>query len=128
MTMTTVTGRVVVTVLLGHGLLHLLGAAKGFAWAEVSQLREPIDPGAALLWLLAAVLVIECAVFVALGPGSAEARVCGGGNGGFSGNDCLRRGRAVYNVSGSVRSPSARKLSEGAVASGRRRAAIGIWP
>lgn len=50
-----------------HGLIHLLGPAKAFKWADVSQLRAPISPGAGLLWLLAAVLLIAAAVGVALG-------------------------------------------------------------
>lgn len=42
---------VVVVVVVVHGLIHLLGAAKGLRWADVSQLKEPISPamGAALL-------------------------------------------------------------------------------
>ena len=50
-----------------HGLIHLLGPAKAFGWADVSQLRAPIAPGAGLLWLLAAVLLIAAAVGIALG-------------------------------------------------------------
>ena len=33
-----------VGLLVAHGLLHLLGAAKGFGWAAVSQLEESIGP------------------------------------------------------------------------------------
>ena len=44
-----------------HGLIHLLGPAKAFAWADVSQLRAPISPAAGLLWLAAAVLLIAAA-------------------------------------------------------------------
>ncbi len=39
----TLQGVVVVVVVL-HGLVHLLGAAKGFGWAKVSQLTERISP------------------------------------------------------------------------------------
>jgi hypothetical protein len=56
-----------VAVLAGHGLLHLLGVAKGFGWADVSQLTEPISFRAALLWLLAAALVLSAAAFLAVG-------------------------------------------------------------
>jgi hypothetical protein len=58
---------VVVAVLAGHGLIHLLGAVKGFGWAEVSQLKQPIGPGGGLVWLLAAVLVLASAVLIAAG-------------------------------------------------------------
>ena len=50
---------VLVGLLVAHGLLHLLGAAKGFGWAAVSQLEEPIGPGVGALWLLAA-MVLAC--------------------------------------------------------------------
>lgn len=53
-----------VTVL--HGLIHLLGAAKGFGWAVVSQLREPIDGVVGAGWLLAAVLLIGAGMGLAL--------------------------------------------------------------
>ena len=60
---------VLVAVLAGHGLIHLLGAAKGFGWAEVSQLTEPIGVGGAVLWLLAAALVLTTtALFVVGAP------------------------------------------------------------
>lgn len=54
-----------VVVLIGHGLIHLLGAAKGLGWAEVAQLREPISPLGGLAWLVAAVLVIAAGVLIA---------------------------------------------------------------
>jgi len=53
--------------LAAHGLIHVLGAAKGFGWAEVSALAEPIGPAAAALWLLAALLVLASAVTIAVG-------------------------------------------------------------
>lgn len=56
---------VVVTVLVGHGLLHLPGVAKGFGWAEISQLKHPIGPGSGVVWLLAAVLVLGSAGLIA---------------------------------------------------------------
>ncbi len=34
----------VVVVVVAHGLIHLLAAAKGFGWADVSQLTAPISP------------------------------------------------------------------------------------
>ena len=65
--MTTVVRWGLVAVLGGHGLIHLLGAAKGFGWSDVSALREPIGPGAGAVWLLAAALVLTCAGLVATG-------------------------------------------------------------
>ena len=41
--MRTVIRWVVAFVLMVHGLIHLLGAAKGFGWADVSQPKEPIS-------------------------------------------------------------------------------------
>ncbi|MEP7089306.1 MAG: DUF6544 family protein [Nocardioidaceae bacterium] len=58
---------VLVALLAGHGLIHLLGAAKGFGWAEVSQLSQPIGVWAGVLWLLAAALVLTTAAFLAVG-------------------------------------------------------------
>jgi len=49
-----------------HGLIHLLGPAKAFRWADVAQLRAPISPEAGVLWLLAAVLLIAAAVSLVL--------------------------------------------------------------
>lgn len=58
---------VVVVILALHGLLHVLGAATGFGWAEFEQLKQPIGPAGALLWLLAALLVLTTAVLLAVG-------------------------------------------------------------
>ena len=58
---------VVVAVLVGHGLVHLLGAAKGLGWSEVTQLTQPIGPERGALWLLAAVLVLVSAGLLATG-------------------------------------------------------------
>jgi hypothetical protein len=49
-----------------HGLIHLLGPAKAFGWADVSQLRAPIAPSAGLFWLAAAVLLIAAAMGLVL--------------------------------------------------------------
>ena len=65
--MTTALRWSVVALLAGHGLVHLLGAAKGFGWAQVPQLTEPIGVWAGMLWLLAATLVVTAAVLIALG-------------------------------------------------------------
>ena len=58
---------VVVAVLVGHGLIHLLGAAKGLRWADVPALTQPIGAGVGLLWLVAALLVLAAAGLVAVG-------------------------------------------------------------
>ena len=55
----------VVVVLVGHGLIHLLGAAKGFDWAEVEALTQPIEPALGLVWLTAAILVVSTGVLLA---------------------------------------------------------------
>jgi len=39
-----------------HGLIHLMGFAKAFQLADVSQLTKPVSRPAGVLWLLAAVL------------------------------------------------------------------------
>ncbi|QCX26967.1 DUF6544 family protein [Nocardioides jishulii] len=57
----------VVVVLTVHGLIHLLGVAKGFGWADVPQLKAPIGTRSGLLWLLAAALVLTAAVLLAVG-------------------------------------------------------------
>jgi len=53
-------------VILLHGLIHLLGPAKAFGWADVSQLQAPISPAAGLLWLGAAALLIAAATGLVL--------------------------------------------------------------
>jgi hypothetical protein len=41
-----------------HGLVHLVGVAKGFGWADVSALDEPIGSAMAVAWLVAAVVTV----------------------------------------------------------------------
>jgi hypothetical protein len=65
--MTTTFRWLVVAVLAGHGLIHLLGVVKGFGWAEVSQLAEPIGVVGGVVWLVAAALVLTAAVLLAVG-------------------------------------------------------------
>jgi hypothetical protein len=50
-----------------HALIHFLGTAKAFGWADVSQLRGPITGTAGGLWLVAAVLLLVAAAGVGLG-------------------------------------------------------------
>jgi hypothetical protein len=51
-----------------HGLIHLLGVAKAFGWAELPQLTQPISPAAGAIWLLAAVLFLAAAASLFLWP------------------------------------------------------------
>jgi len=54
--------RVALTVLLVvHGLIHLMGFAKAFGYAELPQLTAPIARPVGALWLLAAVLMLGAA-------------------------------------------------------------------
>jgi len=48
-------------VLVVHGLIHALGAAKAFKVAALPQLTQPISPAMGLLWLSAAVLFLGTA-------------------------------------------------------------------
>lgn len=45
-----------------HGVIHLMGPAKAFGLAELPQLTIPISRPVAVLWLLAAALMIVAAV------------------------------------------------------------------
>ena len=55
--------------LVGHGLLHLIGVAKGFRLAALPQLTQPITPAApASLWLAAALLLVASAGAIFLWP------------------------------------------------------------
>lgn len=47
-----------------HGLIHLMGFAKAYAFAELPQLRLPISPQAGALWLVSALLFVATGVCV----------------------------------------------------------------
>ena len=64
--MRTVVRWFVVAVMVGHGLIHLLGAAKGLGWAEVPALPQPISPAMGLAWLAAAAAVVATGVLLAV--------------------------------------------------------------
>ncbi len=51
--------------LVAHGLIHFLGAAKGFGWASVPQLKQPISDGTAVLWLSGGILILASAAMIA---------------------------------------------------------------
>ena len=57
----------VVVIVVAHGLIHLLGAAKGFGWAEVSALKQSIGPGMAACWLATALVVTASGVLLGVG-------------------------------------------------------------
>jgi uncharacterized membrane protein YphA (DoxX/SURF4 family) len=50
-----------------HGLIHLLGAVKGFGWGDVGQLTEPISTSMGVAWLIAAIAVIAAGVMLLAG-------------------------------------------------------------
>ena len=55
---------VVALVAVIHGLIHLLGAAKGLRWADVTQLKEPIGRGPGAVWLAAALVTVAAGVLL----------------------------------------------------------------
>jgi hypothetical protein len=55
-------------VLAVHGLIHLMGFAKAFGYAELPQLTQPISRGVGLLWLAAAILVLGSAALSVASP------------------------------------------------------------
>ena len=54
----TTTRWVVGIVAIAHGLIHLLGVVKGFGWADVSQLQDPISAAEGVVWLVAAIVTV----------------------------------------------------------------------
>ena len=56
----------VVVMVAGHGLIHLLGAAKGLGWAEVPALHDPVSSAMGLVWLAAASLVLATGMLLAI--------------------------------------------------------------
>ena len=63
--MTNIPRILVVVLLTGHALIHLLGVAKGFGWAAVSELSQPIGAAAGMLWLIATLLLLATAALLA---------------------------------------------------------------
>ena len=51
-----------------HGLIHVLGTAKAFSWADLPQLTQPISVTFGALWLLAALLFLTTAVSLFVWP------------------------------------------------------------
>ncbi|WP_240778009.1 DUF6544 family protein [Nonomuraea basaltis] len=65
--MGTVVRWAVIVLIFVHGIIHLMGAAKGFGWAQVSELKEPIGLAGGIAWLVAAVLVVTATGVMAAG-------------------------------------------------------------
>jgi hypothetical protein len=63
----------IATVIACHGLIHLLGAAKGFRLAPLPQLAQPISAPMGAVWLAAAVLFLAMAASIVWWPSGAWA-------------------------------------------------------
>lgn len=50
-----------------HGLIHLMGFAKGFGYAELPQLTQPVSRSWGVVWLSAACLVTASAAMMGAG-------------------------------------------------------------
>lgn len=50
-----------------HALIHLMGFAKAFGFAELPQLTQPISRGWGVVWLVAALLMLASAALFGLG-------------------------------------------------------------
>ncbi len=51
-----------------HGLIHLMGPAEAFGYAELPQLTQPISRGMGVVWLIAAVLTLAAAAALFVWP------------------------------------------------------------
>ncbi len=49
---------IICLLLLFHGLIHLMGFAKAFEFAELEQLKQPISKVQGLLWLTVTILFL----------------------------------------------------------------------
>lgn len=49
-----------------HGLIHLMGFAKAFKYAELEQLTQPISKSLGLIWLAATILLMATIPFYLL--------------------------------------------------------------
>lgn len=55
---------------LAHALLHSMGFAKAFGFAQLDALKVPIGRAAGAAWLVACVLLVAAAILIAVGPRS----------------------------------------------------------
>lgn len=51
-----------------HGLIHLMGFAKAFGYADLPQLTQPVSQAMGLVWLLAAMLLLAAAAALWVWP------------------------------------------------------------
>jgi hypothetical protein len=58
-----------IAILLLHGLIHLMGFAKAFGYAELPQLTRPISRGLGWFWLASTTLLLATAAAVVFWPG-----------------------------------------------------------
>jgi hypothetical protein len=56
---------IVAALVVAHGLIHVLGAAKGLGWFDVSALQRPVTFGLGIAWLLTGALVIGAGLLLA---------------------------------------------------------------
>jgi len=59
---------ILVALLTLHGLIHLMGPAKAFGWAELEDLSRPVSRGMGVLWLVAALAFLAAAGLVVAAP------------------------------------------------------------
>jgi hypothetical protein len=60
----------VVVLLAVHGLIHVMGFAKAFGYAELPQLTQPVSRVMGVAWLAAGLLVVASAVMIVASPRS----------------------------------------------------------
>ena len=60
----------VAILLIAHGLIHMMGFAKAFGYAELPQFTQPVSRELGLLWLAAGLLVMASAVLLVASPRS----------------------------------------------------------
>jgi hypothetical protein len=61
---------IVAVLLAAHGLIHLMGFAKAFGYAELLQLTRPVSQVMGVAWLAAGLLVVASAVTIVAWPRS----------------------------------------------------------
>lgn len=57
---------IVAGIVVAHGLIHLLGAAKGLGRAQVSQLEAPVSAALGVAWLVVGVVVVLAGALLAM--------------------------------------------------------------
>ncbi|MCC6538257.1 MAG: hypothetical protein IT162_11945 [Bryobacterales bacterium] len=59
-----------ISLLAVHGLIHLLGFAKAFGYAEISQLKQPVSAAAGVAWLAGCLAFLAAAILYLAGASS----------------------------------------------------------